>query len=308
MFDPSRYALLWLLGAFILTTAMTRTATRYIRHRSDRAESYLRETAKPGVFRDIVIAGIHVHHQVWGILTCLFTGLLLITYTPQQGVMLNALAAAFGFGAALTLDEFAMWLHLEDVYWKEEGRTSISALIVAVVISIAMAIGANPFDVAPSSHGLPGAFFATASIVNFIFVAITILKGKLPTGLIGVFVPLVSVIGAVRLAKPDSWWASKRYGDASPKRQRAQERFGEAYDARWNAIRDLIGGRPYPPEQMRETLRTQVLAARARRTAMGRRADRRVPERLVGRTPQERAQRAAARKLRREQARRRRTR
>ena len=264
MIDPSRHAVLWLLIAFVFTTAATRTTTRYIRHKADRAEAYLKENAEPGLIRNIVVAGIHVHHQVWGILMVLFSGLLLITYMPERGLALNVLAALFGMGAALTLEEFAMWLHLDDVYWQEEGRQSVTALIVAVTITAALVIGANPLDVVPTGNDLPGALLSALGIVNLGFVVVTILKGKLPTGLVGVFVPLVGIIGAVRVAKPGSWWA-RRYKEDGWLARRAERRFDATYDARWNAIRDIIGGRPYPREQMREAVREQMKAVRVRR-------------------------------------------
>lgn len=268
MIDPSRHAVLWLLIAFIFTTAATRTATRYIRHKADRAEAYLKENAEPGLMRNIVVAGIHVHHQVWGILLVLFSGLLLITYLPERGLALNALAGMFGMGAALTLDEFAMWLHVEDVYWQEEGRQSVTALIVAVTITAALVIGANPLDIAPTGHHLPGAVLSALGVLNLGFVVTTILKGKLPTGLVGAFVPFVAIVGAVRAAKPGSWWARRRYKEGGWLDRRSRARFNDAYDARWNAMRDLIGGRPYPREQMRATVRAQMKAARMRRQAI----------------------------------------
>lgn len=234
-----------MLVGFIITTAATRGVTRFIRHKANRAEEYLKENASPGVIRNMVIAGIHVHHQVWGILILLFTGLLLFAYMPPHGPFLNALGYAFGMGAAMTLDEFAMWLHVEDVYWKEEGRSSISALIVAVVITAAMAIGANPLDIAPASgHRINGFTLAAVTVINGGFVIGTILKGKLITGLIGIFVPLVAPIGFIRLAKPGSWWANNRYTPGSAKAMRAKARFDEDYEARWNKLRDLIGGPP----------------------------------------------------------------
>ena len=283
MIDPSRHAVLWLLIFFVLATAATRTATRYIRHRADQAEAYLKENAEPGMFRNIAIAGIHIHHQVWGILMLLFSGLMLITYLPERGLWLNLLAAIFGTGAALTLDEFAMWLHLEDVYWQEEGRQSISALLVAVAITAALVLGANPLDIVPGSDGLPGVVVAVGIVINFGFVVLTILKGKLLTGLIGVFVPGLAVVGAVRVAKPGSWWATKRYKTGGWLDRRSHARFNDAYDERWNAVRDFIGGRPYPREQMRATMRSQMQAARRRRQEL----------------PLERAQARVAREMRR---------
>lgn len=66
------------------------------------------------------------------------------------------------------------------------------------------------------------------------------LKGKLATGLIGIVVPVVALVGAVRLAKPGSTWALRRYGER--KRERARNRFGATYDKRWNRVRDMLGG------------------------------------------------------------------
>jgi hypothetical protein len=68
------------------------------------------------------------------------------------------------------------------------------------------------------------------------------IKGKLITGLIGIVVPVVAVIGALRLAKPSSVWARRRYSGA--KLNRAQHRFGPAYQVRHDRLRDLLGGRP----------------------------------------------------------------
>ena len=245
MFDPQRHAVLWMLVGFIVTTAATRAVTRFIRHKANQAEQYLKEKASPGLIRNMMIAGIHIHHQVWGILILLFTGLLMFAYTPEHGLVLNIMGYLFGMGAALTLDEFAMWLHVEDVYWKEEGRSSISALIVAVVITAAMAVGADPFDVAPAAEGhLNGMTLAVLAVINGGLVIGTILKGKLNSGLIGIFVPFVALIGFIRLAKPGSWWANRRYAPGGVKDRRAHARFDASYEKRWNAIRDLIGGPP----------------------------------------------------------------
>lgn len=252
MIDPSRHAVLWLLVGFVLATAATRTVTRAIRHRADRAELYLKENASPGLVRNMVIAGTHIHHQVWGILTLMFTGLLFFTYLPERGPVLNTMAFMFGAGAALTLDEFAMWLHLEDVYWSEEGRSSISALIVAVAITTALVVGANPFDVVPTQkNDVPGVFVALGLGINALFVVITILKGKLPAGLIGIFIPGLALITTTRVAKPGSWWARRRYNPGGRLDRRSRRRFGPEYEARWNHIRDLIGGRPYPDAELR---------------------------------------------------------
>jgi hypothetical protein len=75
----------------------------------------------------------HVHHLVWGILLLLAVGYgwILAAGTDGRGTPHRAgrwFALLYGVGAALTLDEFALWLNLKDVYWEEEGRASIDAV------------------------------------------------------------------------------------------------------------------------------------------------------------------------------------
>lgn len=80
------------------------------------------------------IGGIHLHHLVWGILLLLVVGYL---WLVQVGTGANGevarlgrtTAVLYGVGAALTLDEFALWLNLKDVYWEREGRASIDAIL-----------------------------------------------------------------------------------------------------------------------------------------------------------------------------------
>ena len=83
------------------------------------------------------IGGVHVHHQVWGILLVLVVGLLTFRFRPESP-WIEILATLFGVGAALALDEFALWLHLEDVYWSEEGKKSIDAVMIAAVFGLVL--------------------------------------------------------------------------------------------------------------------------------------------------------------------------
>ncbi len=77
---------------------------------------------------------------------------------------------------------------------------------------------------------------------HLVMAVLCFLKGKLATGLIGIVVPVVALVGALRLAKPGSTWALRRYGER--KAERARSRFGATYDKRWNRVRDmLLGGR-----------------------------------------------------------------
>lgn len=75
----------------------------------------------------------HIHHLVPGIFLLLFSGYMSISFwnIPRIRVMMSVF---FGIGAALTIDEFALWLHLRDVYWAVEGRISVDAVIFTMVI------------------------------------------------------------------------------------------------------------------------------------------------------------------------------
>lgn len=83
----------------------------------------------------VVVGDVHVHHLVWGILLLLAVGYVWLHQagTGNEGLSLRTerlLAMLYGVGAALTLDEFALWLNLEDVYWEREGRASIDAVML----------------------------------------------------------------------------------------------------------------------------------------------------------------------------------
>ncbi len=86
-------------------------------------------------WHSVFIGQTHVHHLVWGILLLLVVGygwlVQLGTGKGDSSRWLGRLMAVlYGVGAALTLDEFALWLHLEDVYWEREGRASVDAVLI----------------------------------------------------------------------------------------------------------------------------------------------------------------------------------
>jgi hypothetical protein len=86
-----------------------------------------------GPFHDVGLSGRHIHHLVWGILLLLLVGYAWLievgTGTPSSSHWSGRLTSMlFGVAAALTLDEFALWLNLRDVYWEREGRESFEAL------------------------------------------------------------------------------------------------------------------------------------------------------------------------------------
>jgi hypothetical protein len=88
-----------------------------------------------GPFHWVLMGGRHIHHLVWGILILLLVGYgwlldLGSRHTPTSIFFSRLMAVSYGVGAALTLDEFALWLNLEDVYWARQGRESIDAVIL----------------------------------------------------------------------------------------------------------------------------------------------------------------------------------
>ena len=86
-----------------------------------------------GPFHDVAMGGRHIHHLVWGILLLLTSGYgwLVEVGTGSEGSLQwvgRLMSMTYGVAAALTLDEFALWLNLKDVYWQREGRESFEAM------------------------------------------------------------------------------------------------------------------------------------------------------------------------------------
>lgn len=223
-----RVPLLLLLLAFLITFALTRLYTRL-------ARIYGWGSASAG--------GIHLHHMVVGIVLILFSGLVEIAVSPG-GLGHELLAIVFGVGAAFTLDEFALWLYLRDVYWSPEGRSSIDATVMGVLFAALLLVGTSPFGIHGASRD--GRLIAFAMIAaNVLLAVITFMKGKLLTGMLAVFVPFLGLVGAFRLAKPRSLWAKHLYSE--PKRQRAEHRYVHDHSLIVRAHRwfdDLLGGAP----------------------------------------------------------------
>lgn len=191
--DKGNQPVLVMLIAFGVTFGITRFITHSIR--SERF-SWL---------GNVEAGDVHIHHLVWGIVLLLVSGLLAIAVQPP----LEVTAIVFGIGAALTLDEFALWLHLDDVYWSEQGRQSIDAVIVFAIVGAFMTIGVYPVSTDGGDAGAIGIVLNT--LIGFAFATACFLKGKLIWGVLGVFVPPIGIVGSLRLARPESWWARKRY-------------------------------------------------------------------------------------------------
>ncbi len=185
--------------------------------------------------------GLHVHHLVFGIVLMLIAGFVLALQPGSP--WLEIMAAGFGIGAGLTLDEYALWLHLEDVYWEEEGRRSVDALVVAALIGGLVLMGFLPFS---TDDGWPAIVFSVLAVLAISTVAV--LKGKLFLAVAGMLFPLVGLVAAIRLAKPDSPWARRRYPEGSRKLERSSARF-ERHQRRYQRFQDRLAGAPgRPPE------------------------------------------------------------
>ena len=98
-----------------------------------------------GPIHNVTTGGLHIHHLVWGILLLLGVGYLWLIKVGIGSSRLSALLAiAYGAGAALTLDEFALWLNLQDVYWERAGRESIDAIVIFGAL-LSVGIWGGPF-------------------------------------------------------------------------------------------------------------------------------------------------------------------
>ncbi len=138
------------------------------------------------------------------------------------GPWLELVAAGFGVGAGLTLDEYALWLHLDDVYWAEEGRQSVDAVIVAAVVAGLILLGARPLS-ASNTRSLVE--IVVAVVVGSALSAVALLKGRVFLGIVGLIFPPLALFGVVRLARPSSPWARWRYPADGRRMRRASARF-----------------------------------------------------------------------------------
>lgn len=228
-FDSPRAPALLVLVSFLLSFAFIRTSARMIRSRV---------SWWPGnVETD---SGLHIHHLVWGISLLLVSGFVAFA-TAMETPWMQITAIGFGIGAGLTLDEFALWLRLEDVYWAREGRASLDAIVLATVFAVVVILGVRPLGLDDPTDKL----LAAGWILVFVSIsAIAFLKGRFVLGIVGLHIPFVGVYTALRLATPDSPWARRRYG--ADKLERSRERFAPDRPAvrRRNRVLDLIGGKP----------------------------------------------------------------
>jgi hypothetical protein len=159
------------------------------------------------------------------------SGVTMVTLAVSGGVAeFTAAAVLFGIGAALVLDEFALILHLSDVYWAEDGRTSVDAVFAAVAVAGLLILGFNPlsfFDIGiwrEDQSPAVRALVVAAAVLTLLLAVVVLLKGKVWTGLVGMFITPLLFVGAVRLSRPHAPWARWRYTSRPRKMHRALER------------------------------------------------------------------------------------
>ncbi|WP_260609736.1 hypothetical protein [Streptomyces sp. WAC06614] len=235
--EPGKLPMLLALISFVLSFLVTRTITRLIR-------------AGRGPFRNVTPGGVHVHHVVPGVVLVIVGGFGAIGSTNHSiGGLISAVL--FGLGAGLVLDEFALILHLDDVYWSEQGRKSVeivvlTAALVALVLGGFLPFGVNDLTLEErQNRGL----VVINTALNFFIALVALWKGKPRTALLGTVIPFVALIGAVRLARPGSPYARRFYANRPKARAKAGLRAFH-HDRRWAVPRrkfqDWIGGAPDP--------------------------------------------------------------
>ena len=231
-FSSPRADAMLVLVAFLLSFAFIRTSARLIRDPN--------VTWWPGNVE--TESGLHIHHLVWGISLLLIAGF--VSFATNDDPWTQITAVAFGIGAGLTLDEFALWLRLEDVYWAREGRASLDAIVLATVFAVVVMLGVRPLGLDDPGDKL----LAAGAVLLFVSIAaISFLKGRFVLGIVALHIPFVGIYTALRLATPDSPWARWRY--RGEKLQRSEHRFRPDRPAarRRNRILDAIGGKPSQP-------------------------------------------------------------
>lgn len=164
--EPGKLPLLLALAAFLLTFAATRTVTRLIR-------------AGRGPFRNVTPGGMHIHHVVPGVILTVIGGFGAVG-SGRHGFGASICAVIFGIGAGLVLDEFALILHLADVYWTEQGRQSVEVVVLAAALGLLVLSGFSPLgvnDVTGQEEQGRGTAILTV-LINLLFVVLAMFKGS----------------------------------------------------------------------------------------------------------------------------------
>jgi len=226
--ETGREAQFLFFVAFLLSWSFIRTSAHMIR---------AQVSWWPG---NVQVGGTHIHHLVWGILLLLIFGWLGIAVAPDSPWR-EISAVMFGIGTGLTLDEFALWLNLKDVYWEKQGRRSIDAVVIALAITGMAMVGFNGWiEAADRVESAVFALVGSLGALGILLALVNVAKEKFGMALLGLVVPFVQLAGAFRLAKPNSVWAKLFYG--SRRLRRSRRRYaGERGKPFWKRRGELVG-------------------------------------------------------------------
>lgn len=172
---------------------------------------------------NVKVGGTHIHHLVWGVLLLLICGYVGVAIHPGDPWR-DFIAVGFGIGTGLTLDEFALWLNLKDVYWSKQGRRSIDAVIVAAAVAGIVLVGMRGWiDATTEVADAIQAVVGSIGLLGVILALVNAAKEKFGMAILSIPVPVAGIPGAFRLAKPCSVWAKLFY--RHDKLERSEARF-----------------------------------------------------------------------------------
>ena len=231
--DTGREAHFLFFVSFLLTFAFIRTSTHMIR---------AQVKWWPG---NVSVGGTHIHHLVWGILLLLINGYIAVAIDPNSPWR-EVIAVFFGIGTGLTLDEFALWLNLKDVYWEKEGRKSVDAVIIAAAISGLLLISLRSWiDLTTKVADEIQAAVGGIGVLGVILALVNASKEKFGMAIWSIVLPVVGIPSAFRLAKPHSVWARLFYRE--DKKERSEKRCaGDRGKPFWKRGGELVGWLRHP--------------------------------------------------------------
>jgi lysyl-tRNA synthetase class 2 len=173
---------------------------------------------------NVQVGGTHVHHLVWGICAMMIFGYVGVVVQPDSPWR-EIVTVLFAIGMGLTLDEFALWVELKDVYWSKEGRKSIDAMIVAGCLAGMVVVGFSSWI--KLADDLERGVAAGVGVIGLLGIALALVnaaKEKFWWALGSLIIPVAGIPPALRLAKPHSIWARRFY--RSHEMERARGRYG----------------------------------------------------------------------------------
>ena len=206
--DERRFLLLTLIG-FVCAFGFIRLSTRLMR--SPRVPWWPGSVVSEG--------GVHMHHLFFGIVLMMAAGGLSFAAGETDGPWYAIYAVLFGIGLGLAIDEYALWLHLDDVYWSREGRSSIDATLIALGLIGFVLLAFVPTRIGDDSLAVL-ATTVTAATWHFGWVLIAAAKHRLVHALFGIFLPgLASTPGCGSPSRARSGRSASTGSAARPSRR-----------------------------------------------------------------------------------------